>query len=462
MIVVLYVMDSLRSDYLSCYGYAKAISPNIDRLAQEGVLFTNAFAQSTWTRSSGASLLSSTYPSVHGVFTARDYFSDSIPRLPELLLKSGFNTIAVSAIGNISTDFGFGRGFERFVELYKDQALLQKRANLNIRKGGRKLSWIAASDYVPISTSEDINQFLFPLLRDRGDANMFLLVWSMDTHGPYFHRDPQLARSSVPSDAVWAPREFLEMHSENELRRLKALYEDMIYYNDYHLGILIEKLKEWDLFEQTLLILTSDHGESFSEHGVNSHGTAPYDELIRIPLIIKFPHSQCTGKVDGLVQHIDLAPTILEMAGSSGEGMLIQGNSLLPLLRGKEKTNDFVFVEFQRNERLPRYTAIRTLDYKYMEVKPGKFAIQGSVLQTLSPLVRSVIKQRYLFSVKEAGEKVNLIRKRKEMAKYFQKQVDRIAKNNAELSKGLKKVGKGEIGVDKQVARQLEALGYFD
>jgi len=462
MIIILYILDSLRPDFLSCYGYPKKTSPHIDTLAREGIIFTNAFAQSTWTRSSGASILSSTYPSVHGVFTVKDILPAALPTFPERLKKGGFKTIAISAIGNISTDFGFGNGFESFVELYKDQKLMEKRARIDIREGGRKHKWIVGSDYVPICTSEDINQSLFSFLHENGGSNTFILIWSMDTHSPYFHRDPEIARSCAPSDAVWAPRELLNMHADKDLRRLKSLYEDMIYYNDYHIGALIEKLKELNLFQHTLFVLTSDHGESFSEHGVNSHGAAPYDELVRIPLIMKFPDSQFAGKVDGLVQLIDLAPTILEYLKMSENDMLIQGKSLLPMLKGQKKVNDYVFAEFQRSEGLPKYTSLRTLDYKYMEARPGKFTIKRSMIQTISPLVRSIIRDRFLFCLRETGEKVNLVRKEKKKAKQFQDQIKAILRENVEISRRVRKVKRGKMDVDQEVSKQLKALGYFD
>lgn len=463
MIIILYILDSLRPDFLSCYGYKKDTSPNIDKLAQEGVIFTNAFAQSTWTRSSGASILSSTYPSLHGVFGVKDYFHDSIPRLTGPLQKNGFKTIAISTIGNISTDFGFGKGFDSFTELFKSQKLLEKRAKLNIRTPGRKYQWVADSDFVPITTSEDINQFLFDILDRYRKLNMFILVWSMDTHGPYFHRDPEMARACSPNEAVWSGKKLLGMHTEEDLHRLKSLYEDMIYYNDHHIGALIEKLKDLNLFEDTFFILMSDHGESFSEHGVNSHGAAPYDELIKIPLIMKFPNSQFKGKIDGLVQHVDLAPTVLNYLNIKESSMIIQGKSLLPLLEKQKEVNDFVFVEFQRNENLPNFTALRNKEFKYLEAKPGKFTFRKSILQTLSPLVRSIIKQKYLFNLKnDPWEKVNLIKKEKRIAKELSDQLQAILKMNQNISVKIKRNAKDMIEIDKEVANQLKALGYFE
>ena len=462
MIVILYVMDTLRPDFLSCYGYPKETSPNIDRLAREGVLFTNAFAQSTWTRSSAASLLSSTYSSVHGVFGVKDVYPDCLPTLSERLNKGGFRSIAISTMGHISKDLGFGNGFESFIELFKDQKLMEKRAKLDVRTGDRKHSWIVESGYVPICTSEDINQALFPLLNENGKENMFIFLWSIDTHNPYFHRDPDMARSCPPSDAVWSNKELKNMRSDREIQRLKALYEDMIYYNDYHVGALIRQLKNLNLFEQTLFILTGDHGESFHEYGIMGHRAAPYDVLIKIPLIVKFPHAQFSGRIDDLVQHIDLTPTILEYLNMPGKDMYIQGKSLLPLLMRQEKVNEFVFAEFQRNERLPKYTALRTIDYKYVEARSGKFAIKRPIIPTIRALVKSLIKQRYLFSLQEGGENVNIIRQEMKKAKHFQDQMKAILRDNAKISRSVKKVKREETEVSKDVSKQLRALGYFD
>jgi hypothetical protein len=365
-------------------------------------------------------------------------------------------------MGHISKDLGFGNGFESFFELYKDQMLMEKRAKLDVRRGDRKHSWIVESGYVPICTSEDINQVLFPLLSENGEANMFIFAWSIDTHNPYFHRDPAMARSCAPSDAVWLNRELPNMRTDRELQRLKALYEDMIYYNDYHIGALIRQLKNLNLFEQTLFILTGDHGESFHEHGIMGHRAAPYDVLIKIPLIMKFPDSQFIGRVDDLVQHIDLVPTILTYLNMPGKDMYIQGKSLLPLLLRQEKVNEFVFAEFQRKEKHPKYTALRTLDYKYIEAKSEDFTIRRSMIQTIRAFAKSIIKQKYLFSLKETGEKVNIIKQEKKKAKHFQCQMKAIMRDNAKLARAVKKVKREETEVSKDVSKQLRALGYFD
>ena len=192
MIIILYVMDSLRSDFLSCYGYPKETSPHIDQLAREGVLFKNAFAQSTWTRPSGASLLTSTYPSVNGVLTVEDLLPAAIPTLPEQLKKHGFKTIAITSMGNVSPIYGFGRGFDQYIELYREERVIEKRKKIRVKSIGKDQYFGVKTEHVPIATSEDINEFLFPLIEENRENHLFFFIWSLDTHHPYFHRDMEL------------------------------------------------------------------------------------------------------------------------------------------------------------------------------------------------------------------------------------------------------------------------------
>jgi len=252
------------------------------------------------------------------------------------------------------------------------------------------------------------------------------------------------------------------MHSKNEILRLKAIYEDMIYYNDYHLGKLIERLKELHLFDDALIILTGDHGESFGEHSANGHGGAPFDEQINIPLIMKFPHSQFRGRIDGLVQHIDLTPTILETAGVSN-GFGFQGKSLFPLLKEGKSVNDFVFIETQIKKKFPKYTALRTLEYKYILIGPGDFTLQRSLFKTLSPLRYVFGDRKLLFHLgRDPAELINIRRRERQVAEGFQSCVETIQRDCEGRSQDVKKEKRAETAGDEEVSRQLQALGYFD
>jgi arylsulfatase A-like enzyme len=462
MIVILYVMDSLRPDFLSCYGYEKKTSPHIDQLAQEGILFTNAFSQSTWTRPSGASILSSYYPSAHGVLTLKDALPYGVPLLPEALKANGFRTIALSAIVNISPFFGFGRGFDRFVEIYHEEAVKEKR---KLKTRGWK--WFPDSlRNVPVGTSEDLNEFLFPFLEENKDRDLFIFAWSMDTHNPFFHRDASMARFCVPSEEVFYSDQIVKRKvPEAERSHLKCLYEDMIYYNDHHLGRLIARLKELDIFDQTFFILTSDHGESFGQHGVDSHMGTPYDHQIRVPLIMKFPHSEFRGSISALAQHVDLVPTILDYGNLENGNPMYQGRSLLPLLRDKIPVNDFVFAEYHLLPKFPKYRALRTTEYKYVEIRPGDFTVMEWLKErnNLWPLAWVVYHPRWLFSLKDdPGEQENIHGQKKELEEEFQSQIKKIVRANRERSREPKGGKVRDQDMDEEIKKQLHALGYFD
>jgi arylsulfatase A-like enzyme len=463
VIIILYVMDSLRPDFLSCYGYGKETSPHIDGLAREGIRFTHAFAQATWTRPSGAALLSSTYPSVNGVLALDGVLPKSLPWLPVDLRKHGFETVGVSAIGNISVPFGFGRGFNSFIELYKEERVIRKREKIDIEKAGwDKHHFEGEIDWVPIPTSEDINEFIFPFLENHRGGNLFIFAWSLDTHDPYFHRDPGLARFCPPGEVV-SYREVKSLQAGDPMDHLKLLYEDMIYYNDHHLGRLVDRLKELNLFEETFFILTGDHGEAFGEHGFNSHGREPYDELIRVPLIMKFPGAQESGCVSDLVQHIDIAPTILDQVCRWPGHPMVQGTSLMPFLYGQGKEGGFAFSEYQLQEASPKYVAFRTHDYKYMEIRPGRWTFHTPLKEIFQRFVWWVAKPWMLFSLKtDPAERVNIVRQEKKLSKSFHARVREICRDNQEKSHTLGRVKVGNQEMDDTVARQLEALGYFD
>jgi len=470
MIILLYVMDSLRADFLSCYGYARDTSPNIDKLAADGVLFRNAFAHSTWTRLSGASLLSSTYPSVHGVNTMKDSMPDTIPILPAALKENGFKTIGISSMGNISPAFGFARGFDDFVELYKQRTLIEKRVKSEVSNASLQTALGLDADFIPLATSEDANDCLFPLLWENRHRNLFILVWSIDTHDPYFHRDPNLAKFCEPSGEAITGSVVTKMLRQDELDRLRALYEDMIYFNDYHLGLLMRKLRDWGLFNQSLFVLTSDHGEAFCEHGVNSHAGLPFDEQIKVPLIIKFPESAYSGRrIDTLVQHIDIGNTILEYAGL-GEALL-QGKSMLPLL--SDETGDETFInQFSFSEgqypygTSPRFVALRTKEYKYIgcpDLHRGKSPLRRFLSKILSRSKHGhTLEKPLLFAIAKDPKELKNISGDKKRKKHFGTLVDEILEGNRKISENYMGKEERSVKIDEATAKQLKALGYID
>jgi len=237
----------------------------------------------------------------------------------------------------------------------------------------------------------------------------------------------------------------------------------MIYYNDHHLGRLVEALKELGLFQECLFILTSDHGEAFGEHGFKGHGNPPYEEQIRVPLIMKFPHSEFQGRNSELIQHIDVVPTVLDYLGEKKKCPLMQGRSLLSLIKRGQAVNDFVFAETRLKEKSPRYTAVRTKEFKYIETQPWRLTFHMSVPEIRSWVGWKINRPRFLYRLTgDASEKVNLIKAERETAGRFHSMVRGVIRKNRDLARGIQREKKPKIEMEDDVVKQLEALGYFE
>lgn len=397
MHIILYVLDALRADHLTCYGYERETSPNIDRLAAHGVVFRSCFAPATWTRPTAASILSGAYPSTHGVQTRTNTFSPKVPRLPELLAEAQFNTTAISAMANISLAGGFGKGFGDFVELFRDEGLMARRHVSTAAEEG--VEQFEGDTNVVLPRSEDINKEFLRWLDRTGDRDSFAFLWSIDTHAPYEPPSPfSLFADEDYQGDVDGSRESLMKATREDAGRLIDLYDGEIRYNDYHIGQLVQALHRRGLYDDALIIMTADHGEVFSEHGLFSHGTIPYEELIHVPLIVKFPQSRFAGReVNALVELIDILPTTLDWLDLDGYEQIgsVQGRSLLPLLRGEEvELREHVYSETDSGSSLNAYLSVRGERWKYIEVRPP-----ATSARSLTSLVKYVIEQRLVAKI---------------------------------------------------------------
>ena len=300
--ILLVTIDTLRADHLSCYGYERKTSPHIDKIAEKGIIFKNAIAPCSWTVPSMASLFTSVYPISHGVIHGIGYrinktihiqevFSDKLTTLAEILKAYGYTTFGVASNLHLSEKFGFARGFDYFKCLpFQGARLVNKNVYLwenEIKKSNKFFIWIhyfdphhpysARKPWVEKYTSKELTQKL-----NLSKKSWFELLKFI----PMFKEDPQA------------------------LSNLIALYDSEINYVDFHLGKLIQK---FELDKNTLVIITSDHGEEFLEHGFIGHGKNLYQETIHIPLIVKWPHSSKKEIVEKYVNLVDIMPTILHI-----------------------------------------------------------------------------------------------------------------------------------------------------
>jgi arylsulfatase A-like enzyme len=320
--VLLFLMDSLRADHTSPYGADPGDTPRLAGLAAEGVTFENARSSSSWTRPSVATLLTSVQPDTHGVLAFEDGLADSLPVLPEILQHSGYRTLAVVNNAMIDRRFGFARGFDRMAQLYR-----RRSPEARIARGDPE----ALAELVWSGQIE-------PWLRAGPHEPFFVYLHEDDPHSPYEPPEPYASLHDFGYDGdvssnirgLAALRRDPDSVDPRDVRQLRSLYRGEIAFMDRYLGWLLDRLESLDLARSTLVIVASDHGEEFWEHRSVGHGHSVYEELLRVPLVMRLAGVLPAGRrVQTDVGLIDLAPTLLDLLGIAIPPDM-RGESLLP------------------------------------------------------------------------------------------------------------------------------------
>lgn len=452
MVVIVYVFDSLRADFLGCYGCTGNMSPNLDALARDSVVYENAYTTATWTQPAAASIITSQYPRSLGVMHEMSVIPDYYNTLPKTLKEHGYSTYAISANIFFSPFFGFN-GFDEFFVLQMDREVMGKRQKVKDIEKARLGIWKQQGiDRLVKPLSEDINQKLFPILSNRV-GNKFILAWSNDTHSPYF--------ADSPNDY------FAALKSRN-IAKLRSLYGDMVRYNDIRFGELVGELRECRLYDDSLIVVAGDHGESFGEHSVFgrpliTHGSLPYEEVIRVPLIVKYPQGKYAGMRCGtLVQLLDIYPTILGVCGIRRD-VGLEGVSLNPAADSlaRERT---IFIESQRAPHHLYSAAIRKGDYKLIKIG-GQSKAGRSWRAWARVILLKFVPEFQLFDLRsDPQERRNLSKKQKGRvgvlaAEYIKIQARLERKRDIMKARRLKMViGEKE---EKEVKKRLRELGYL-
>ncbi len=306
-------IDTLRADHLTCYGYERPTSPFIDSLADRGALFENAFVQLPGTLPSHMSIFTGLFPSQHGVYPPDGVLPLDIPTIPEIFRAAGFRTAGFTEGGYVDGDYGFSRGFDDF----SDEA---ERSESDIETTFRR----------GLRFSESL----------RPEDRFFLFLHTYSVHDPYFpderysHRywDQPIPDTFEPTgpNLTAANRGELEL-TETGAAYFAALYDASINYADDVLRDFFQKLDDIGLRDDVTFVVTSDHGEEFLEHGGLVHEQT-YPETLRVPLIFLHPDLEQSRRIQSLVQSIDIAPTLLDLARIDRPTM--SGRSLVPLLEG--------------------------------------------------------------------------------------------------------------------------------
>jgi arylsulfatase A-like enzyme/Flp pilus assembly protein TadD len=298
---VLITIDTVRADRVGCYGYGQARTPNLDALAREGILFKTVVASVPLTLPSHCSILTGTYPTLHGVRDNLGYkLGDSPPTLANLLKEKGYLTAAFIGADVLNPQRGLSRGFDTYSAPFQRKMGRDNPISFNLQDLQRPAEEVVSDALGWMSTLPSLSAKPF-----------FVWIHLYDPHTPY---DP--------------PARFRAL--------LRDPYDGEIAYADESLGKFFAYLKEQGLYDSTLIVAASDHGESFGEHGEYTHGYFIYDTTLLVPLIIKPPAGSAIAprRIEAPVRTIDIAPTVLQFLGIIPPASM-QGSSLLSLIMGK-------------------------------------------------------------------------------------------------------------------------------
>lgn len=310
--ILVYMIDTLRADELGCYGAKTTSTPNFDRFASESALFENCSSLAAGTRPSVASFITGVSGDVHDAWGG-DYvpLPSGLARLPDLLRKAGYSTFGVVANPNVARIFGFAEGYDVYHELYADPG--------DAVKDGERMGRLNAPANVVV------DKIIETIDAAPADRPFFLYALSIDPHSPYsppapfekmYHPDADGQRdgSLKTFDAL---KKDARAGKNPDIARLHALYRGEVSYADEQFARLLDWLRKTNRLDDTLIVITSDHGEEFLEHSSLGHGNTLYEELTHVPMILRHPASFKPGERRAEpIDTLDLSSTLLAVGGA--------------------------------------------------------------------------------------------------------------------------------------------------
>ena len=448
--VVLFVVDTLRADRLGVYGYGGSTSPNIDALAATGVVFEQAEAPAPWTLPSVPSLLLSQLPCEHGLLDEGDRLAEGAEPLAVVLKQSGYRTASFFCNPFAGPLVGLDAGY--------DTCLLVKGAVdrdtvsgfLDAPGAGRAPFFLYAHNVEPHNPDTAKPRFI----RRFGDVSSETVAEVEADYREYrglTRVDGEAGRPLGSTDNTTAQQRVLSRLLELK-PQIDVLYDATVLEADERIGSVIEALRARGLWENTLFIVTSDHGEELGERGGWQHDQSVYEELLHVPLVVRFPEDQFAGtRVSAPVGLIDVAPTLLEVLGVEAPAAY-RGRSLLPLLSGKrEPGREPRFLSFRHNVR--KYYR----PYKETRGDVNVVVRRGTVKAIWNAEVDTV--ELYDLA-RDRGETTNLAGEHPDAAAglrdFARRALARCVQSGA---------GRGPASteqMDEETRRRLESLGYLD
>ncbi len=441
--IILIIIDAMRMKNVSFYGYNKSTTPNIDKFASENIVFKNAFSTINTTDPSLISLLTGQYPSSHGLTSHGNKVDDTeievLNRLrsdflQEILARKGYNSICIDFIKRM-----YHEGFDDFLSRYQDPSFkgnIKKKLKLfspkilefikKVAVKSRIKSGYSSRNYKPLKYTRDIHYTkiaqdkIIEFSKKKSPFFIFLHYWGV--HMPYeppiddlkeledwtYESDCTIDWILESINGLWKSRLKKFTTGIKSCKEMLLRYDACIKFVDKEIGKILKILKQQNIYDNTIILITSDHGESLLEHEIYFDHHGLYDVSIRVPLIIRLPNYN-HKIIDNFVQHIDITPTLLDYLGILHTQDL-DGKSLLDVIENVDDLRELIFIEEYHTQQKK---AIRTKKYKYIYSDSEKNA-----LCEYCGKIHGGIEELYDLE-KDPNEIQNLVSEKPEIVKLF-------------------------------------------
>lgn len=417
--VIVIVLDATSVRHVGCYGYSRKTTPILDQLAAKNLQFQRAYSDAVYTLASTGTLLTGWMPEHHQVLYLKSKLPEENVTLAEVFRAAGYETGTFVANGNASGTFGMTQGFRKIREVFRDR---------------KYTGW-----------GQDVTNAFLQWLAENYGRKFFVYLHYREPHDPFNPPKEWIQKFADPKYSGPIGRTFeqrikINTNAEDlvpeDRSRIIDLYDANLAYGDSQVGQILDELRRLGVYDRTVVIATSDHGEAFWEHGYQGHNSQLYEESMRIPLIIKFAPGIGARKISQTVRTVDLFPTLLDLMSLSHRKMVLDGTSFLPYVVSAHDDGRPVFSQ----TTLQRQHAYLDGHHKYIV----DFVGGADELYDLQ---------------KDPGEQKNLLGDRPILAAFLRAQL-------MERRDGFRKAAEGrkieQAVIDESARENLKALGYLD
>ena len=423
--LVLITLDTVRADYLGCYGHSSTVSPNLDRLAKNSVVFERAYSTAPFTGPSHASILTSQHPSTHGIVfnghRSPTRLTTESSTIANHLHEAGYSTAAFVSVGCLDKKYGFDQGFAVYERIKKNYAH---------ENGG----W-----------GKEVSELAKKWLNQNYQSPFFLWVHYFDPHLNYICPSSIYEELEIPLSLIFRTElNNIRMRKESPPPNIQNAYRAEVYEMDKYIGELLETLDSLNLRSSTVIAVVADHGEYLGEHGFYDHHSL-YEEVIRVPMMIAVPDMGKTTRRKDIVSTIDLVPTLLPILGVDSLDSA-QGRDLLK--PSASEKNIPVFSEWRNFKILNKYYQPRPEDF-LISVQHQQYKLIFSMISTGGNKVFDL--------VNDPGENENLVNEKPDLAKQLEQLISLHVRNDlpSEL------MSTEGIQISSESMEMLKALGYI-